>query len=97
MFKELDPLLLSQARLSILSLLSQQKEAEFTFIKGKIKITAGNLSIQLSKLRGAGLIEITKQFKGNYPLTICKITPEGLLAFEQFIDSINSYKPTPEL
>ena len=91
MFKELDPLLLSQARLSILSLLSQQKEAEFTFIKGKIKITAGN------KLRGAGLIEITKQFKGNYPLTICKITSEGLLAFEQFINAINSYKPTPEL
>ncbi len=91
MFTPLDPLLLSQPRLAIMSLLTRQQEAEFMVIQESTKVTSGNLSIQLNKLKEAEYIEITKQFKGNYPLTICKITAKGVEAINHFIRDINTY------
>ncbi|MEN9298477.1 MAG: hypothetical protein RLZZ429_790, partial [Bacteroidota bacterium] len=67
MFKELDPILHSQLRLAVVSLLIGVKEAEFTFIREKTNATAGNLSVQVQKLKEVGYIEVTKQFKDNYP------------------------------
>jgi len=91
MFKELDPILHSQLRLAAISLLISVKEAEFTFIKEKTNATAGNLSVQLNKLKDAGYIDITKHFKDNYPQTLCKITPQGLDAFEKYVNNLQSY------
>ena len=91
MFKELDPILHSQLRLAVVSLLISVKEAEFTFIKEKTNATAGNLSVQLNKLKDAGYVEISKQFKDNYPLTSCKITPSGINAFEQYVTDLQQY------
>lgn len=91
MFKELDPLLHSQLRLSIMSLLISVKEADFSFLKEKTKATAGNLSVQITKLAEADYITITKTFKENYPLTSCKITKKGVLAFEKYVDAIKAY------
>ena len=93
MFKELDPVLHSQLRLAIVSLLVSVKEAEFTFLKEKTNATAGNLSVQLNKLKDAGYIDITKQFKDNYPQTICKITPQGITAFETYVKALQTYLP----
>ena len=90
-FKELDPLLHSQLRLAVMSLLISVKEAEFTFLKEKTNATAGNLSVQLSKLKDADYIEISKQFHNNYPQTICKITPVGITAFEAYVEALQSY------
>ena len=90
-FKELDPILHAPLRLAVVSLLLSVKEAEFTFIKEKTNSTAGNLSVQISKLKEAGYIEVTKQFKDNYPLTLCKITPKGLDAFESYVKALQSY------
>lgn len=90
-FKELDPILHAPLRLAVVSLLLSVKEAEFTFIKEKTNSTAGNLSVQISKLKEAGYIEITKQFKNNYPLTICRITPAGVDAFENYVKALQSY------
>ena len=91
MFKELDPILHSQLRLAVMSLLISVKEAEFTFLKEKTNATAGNLSVQIQKLKDAGYIEITKQFKDNYPQTLCKITQTGVRAFEQYVKNLQSY------
>ncbi|MCU0388731.1 MAG: transcriptional regulator [Chitinophagaceae bacterium] len=91
MFKELDPILHSQLRLAAMSLLISVKEAEFTYIREKTNSTAGNLSVQLNKLKDAGYIEITKQFKDNYPQTLCKITPKGIDAFEQYVKDLQQY------
>lgn len=90
-FKELDPILHSQLRLAVMSLLISVKEAEFTFLKEKTNSTAGNISVQLNKLKDAGYIEITKQFKDNYPQTLCKITRKGIEAFEQYVNALQSY------
>lgn len=90
-FKELDPILHSQLRLAVISLLISVKEAEFTFIRDKTNATAGNLSVQINKLKEVGYIEVIKQFKDNYPQTICKITPEGVKAFEVYVKNLQSY------
>ena len=90
-FKELDPILHAPLRLAVMSLLLSVQEAEFTFIKEKTNATAGNLSVQISKLKEAGYIEVTKQFRDNYPLTICKITPKGLEAFENYVKALQTY------
>ena len=91
MFKDLDPILHSQLRLAVMSLLISVKEAEFTFLKEKTNATAGNLSVQIQKLKEVGYIEVIKQFKDNYPQTICRITPSGVNAFENYVENLKSY------
>ncbi|TAL45105.1 MAG: transcriptional regulator [Chitinophagaceae bacterium] len=91
MFKDLDPILHSQLRLAVVSLLIGVKEADFIFIKEKTNSTAGNLSVQIQKLKEAGYIDVVKQFKDNYPQTICKITPGGIRAFEEYVKNLQSY------
>lgn len=91
MFKDLDPVLHSQLRLAVISLLISVKEAEFTFLREETKSTAGNLSVQLQKLKEAGYIEIEKKFKDNYPQTICRITKPGIKSFEKYVSDIQQY------
>ena len=91
MFKDLNPILHSQLRLAVVSLLISVKEAEFTYLREKTDATAGNLSVQINKLKEAGYIDVTKSFKDNYPQTICKITPEGIKAFEEYVRDLQSY------
>ena len=91
MFKELDPILHSQVRLAIMSLLMNVKSAEFSFLLENIDTTKGNLSFQLTKLKEAEYIEIKKSFKGNYPLTTCEVTQKGIDAYEIYVKSIDEY------
>jgi DNA-binding transcriptional ArsR family regulator len=91
LFKDLDPILHSQLRLAVMSLLISVKEAEFTFLREKTNATAGNLSVQIQKLKEAGYIEVIKQFKDNYPQTICKITSIGIRAFEVYVKNLQAY------
>jgi DNA-binding MarR family transcriptional regulator len=74
-----------------MSLLISVKEAEFTFLKEKTGATAGNLSVQIQKLKDAGYIEVQKQFKDNYPQTICRVMPKGVDAFEKYVKALQSY------
>ena len=91
MFKDLDPLLHSQLRLAVMSLLISLESAEFTFIKEKTKSTAGNLSVQIDKLSQAGYITVEKSFKGKKPLTTCKVTRKGIKAFEEYVLVLKQY------
>lgn len=91
MFNDLDPILHSQVRLAIMSVLISVKTAEFSFLLEATKTTKGNLSFQLNKLKDAGYIEIRKSLKGNYPLTSCQITDKGVDAFEVYVNSISDY------
>ncbi len=90
-FKPLDPLLHSQLRLAVMSLLISVEEADFTFLKEKSNSTAGNLSVQLDKLEKAGYIQIEKSFKGKRPLTTCRITQMGVSAFEAYVENLKNY------
>lgn len=90
-FRELDPLLHQQLRLSVVSLLMSVKAAEFTFLREKTGATAGNLSVQINKLSDAGYIVVQKTFRDNYPLTTCSITDKGKQAFETYVKALQAY------
>jgi len=90
-FKELDPILHSQLRLAIVSLLMGTEVAEFTFIREQTDATAGNLSIQITKLKEAGYIEVVKKFRNNYPQTLCSLTPLGKEKFAEYVSSLKDY------
>jgi DNA-binding MarR family transcriptional regulator len=91
MFQDLDPLLHSQLRLAVMSLLISVESAEFTFIKEQTQSTAGNLSVQLDKLSEAGYISVEKSFRGKKPLTTCKVTKKGIKAFEDYVVALKQY------
>src|SRR3954452_15545589 len=74
-----------------MSLLISVKEAEFIFIKEKTNATAGNLSVQVQKLKEAGYIDVVKEFKDNYPNTTCEITKQGIKAFEEYVNVLQQY------
>ena len=91
MFQPLDPLLHSELRLAIMSLLISDLEAEFPYIKEQTGATAGNLSVQLDKLVAAGYITVEKKFQGKKPLTLCSVTDAGRQAFEEYVIALRSY------
>lgn len=90
-FKELDPLLHSELRLAIVSILISVESADFNFIKETTGATSGNISVQIEKLSVAGYISVEKRFKGKMPQTICSITKKGVEAFEQYVNALKSY------
>lgn len=90
-FKELDPILHSQLRLAVISLLIGSEVAEFTYIREQTGATAGNLSIQITKLKDAGYIEVEKKFRNNYPQTLCKITLLGREKFSEYVKDLKDY------
>ena len=95
-FQPLDPLLHSELRLAVMSLLISADEAEVPYIKEQTGATAGNLSVQVDKLSEAGYIEVEKTFKGKRPCTICRITPKGHQAFESYVKALKSYLRIPK-
>lgn len=91
LFPTLDPLLHSELRLAVVSLLINVEEADFVYIKEQTGATAGNLSVQLDKLSQAGYIEVEKSFNGKKPRTTCRLTQQGLQAFEAYVEALKSY------
>lgn len=91
MFKSLDPLLHSELRLAVMSILVSAEEADFVFLRNQTGATAGNLSVQLDKLQRADYITINKGFNGKMPRTICRITQTGRNAFAAYIEALQGY------
>ena len=91
MFKELDPLLHSQLRLAVMSLLLGTEEADFVYIREKAGATAGNLSVQLDKLSEAGYIDVEKSFVGKKPRTTCRSTERGREAMAAYVEALRGY------
>jgi DNA-binding MarR family transcriptional regulator len=85
---ELDPVLHSALRLSLISILAVVKEADFNYLKEKTNATNGNISVQLTKLKEAEYIEVKKSFENNYPKTTCRLTKKGSKAFEQYVQDL---------
>ena len=91
MFPKLDPILHSELRLAVVSLLAGVESADFTYIKKQTGATAGNLSVQIEKLSTAGYITVEKGFKGKMPCTTCRLTEAGLEAFRQYVAALKEY------
>lgn len=91
MFKELDPLLHSELRLAVMSILIGVESADFVYLREQTGATAGNLSVQLDKLSKAGYIGIEKTFRGKMPCTVCRITDTGRDAFAAYVEALKTY------
>ena len=89
--KPLDPLLHSQLRLAVMSVLMNLDEADFVYIKQQTQATAGNLSVQLEKLAQAGYVTFEKGFAGKKPRTTCRVTEKGKEAFAVYVDALRDY------
>ena len=89
--KELDPLVHSQLRLAIVSILMSAVEADFVYLKEQTQATAGNLSVQIDKLREADYIAVEKTFEGKKPRTVCRMTDTGRRAFEDYVQTVKLY------
>ncbi len=90
-FNDLDPLLHSQLRLAVMSILMNVESAEFVYLKEQTNATAGNLSVQLDKLSTADYISIEKSFRGKKPVTTCSITKTGIQAFKKYVKDLEKY------
>lgn len=91
MFDKLDPLLHSELRLAVMSVLVGTDEADFVYLRQQTGATAGNLSVQLDKLAAAGYITVEKGFQGKKPRTTCRITDAGRAAFTTYVEALRSY------
>ena len=89
--KNLDPILHSQLRLAVMSVLMNVEEADFVYLKQQTESTSGNLSIQLDKLAAAQYITIEKGFQGKKPRTTCRVTDTGRQAFASYVDALKEY------
>lgn len=89
--QELNPLLHSQLRLAIMSVLLSAEGADFVYLKEKTEATAGNLSVQLDKLASAGYIEKETDGSGSKPRTVCRMTEAGRQAMKEYVAALKTY------
>lgn len=73
------------ARLVILTMLNSVDSADFLYLLRVTGLTKGNLSSHLSRLEGAGYIQIEKTFQGKIPLTVCRLTQQGREAYVDYL------------
>ena len=86
-FAVINPLLHSELRLKIMVALDSLESADFMYLCQITDSTRGNLSTQITTLREAGYIEVSKSGSlGRFSRTVCRITRLGanaLHAYEQ--------------
>ena len=89
--QELDPLLHSQLRLAIVSLLLSVEEADFNYLKEHTQATAGNLSVQIEKLSAVGYTGAHKEMVAKNARTSCRLTDKGRAALDSYVASLKEY------
>jgi len=88
--EDIDDIIHSRVRLSILSFLSTARRAEFTLLRKTLKITDGNLSLHLKKLEAVGYVVLEKDFINRKPRTTVVLTPEGRESLLRYVVSIKA-------
>jgi DNA-binding MarR family transcriptional regulator len=90
-FKDLDPILHNELRLKVMAALDSLDDADFVYLKGLTKATAGNLSVQLTRLQESGYIKVSTSGAGRGSHTVCRITPKGISALRAYQKALMSY------
>jgi DNA-binding transcriptional ArsR family regulator len=93
---EIDRVVHEPARLAILTVLSSCEEADFLFLERATKLSRGNLSVQLTRLEDAGVIEIDKRIEHKRTLTTAKLTDQGRHALNAYWDSMGAWRTAAE-
>ena len=87
-YRDLDPLIHSRIRLSILAILASVEDAEFTYLRDQVKTTDGNLGAHLRKIEDAGYVRVSKSFVGRRPITRYRTTGLGRGAFRDYVSRL---------
>jgi DNA-binding transcriptional ArsR family regulator len=87
---ELDRVIHEPARLMLVAILSEVEEVDFLYLLRETGMSKGNLSSHLSRLADAGYVEVTKTYRGKIQMTLCRLTPEGRAAFEEYRAALKS-------
>jgi DNA-binding transcriptional ArsR family regulator len=88
---DVDRLIHEPSRSAILAVLSAVQSADFLYLLRETGLTKGNLTVHLSKLETAGYIKIEKTYRGKLPLTLCSLTEDGKLAFENYCKQLKQF------
>ena len=88
---DVDRLIHEPSRSAILAVLSAVHSADFLYLLRETGLTKGNLTVHLSKLEAAGYIKIEKTYRGKLPLTLCSMTENGRLAFENYCTQLKQF------
>ena len=89
--KDVDRLIHEPSRLMIMAQLYVVQSADFLFIQNQTQMTPGNLSSHLSKLEGAGYVEVTKEFLDRKPHTALALTKKGRAAFKEYRKKVKQF------
>ncbi|HMK98358.1 MAG TPA: transcriptional regulator [Acidimicrobiales bacterium] len=92
---QLDPLLSSPLRLSVLACLAGAERAAFTFVKDTVEITAPTLSKQVKILEEAGYLRSEKGYVGKRPRTWLSLTDAGRRAFGSHVAALEAIAAMP--
>ena len=87
-FQKLDRIIHERARMGIVALLAAATEVSFTELRDSLKMTDGNVSIQIKTLQDAGYVAVTKSFQNRRPRTTCALTAAGRKAFTQYLKAL---------
>ena len=92
-FQVINPVLHSELRLKIMVALDSLGSADFMYLCQITDSTRGNVSTQITTLKEAGYIDVSKSGLGRFSRTTCSITSigrEALHAYEEGLRQIFS-------
>lgn len=95
-YHDIDEILHSRIRLSVVSVLARCEEAEFTWVRDAIGATDGNLTTHCRKLEEAGYVSVTKRFVERKPATFYALTPKGREALVLYAKKLAALIETEE-
>jgi DNA-binding MarR family transcriptional regulator len=92
-----DPLVTHPGRLSILAVLAGEggHALEFVRLRGRTRLTDGNLAAHAKRLRSGGLIRVEKQFEAGKPITRFRLTDSGRRALEEHVRRVTQVIAAP--
>lgn len=93
---EIDRVVHEPARLAILTILASCEEADFLFLERATKLSRGNLSVQLTRLESAGVIEIQKKIEHKRTLTTASLTDKGRRTLTSYWESMDTLRAAAE-
>ena len=83
-FPPINPLLHNELRLKIIVALDSLESADFVYLCQITDSSRGNLSVQITTLKNAGYLEVTKTGLGRFSHTVCRITSKGHDALQSY-------------
>ena len=88
-FQVINPLLHNELRLKIMVALDSLESADFMYLCQITDSTRGNLSTQITTLRNAGYIDVSKSGSlGRFSRTVCRISSLGREALHAYEDGL---------